>query len=265
VADRSGKVRDVWATRVAATAVKRIFAAVGLDIHRRRPAKPAASRPRDVHADLVSHVGGLLELQRVDCVLDVGAHVGEFGRLVRSAGWSGPILSFEPVSAAFRELEEAAASDPPWSVHRMALGREAGNLQINVMAGTNMSSFLQPTDIATGRWPDQVRIAAEETVELRRLDDILDELAGFSPQRLFLKLDTQGFDLEVLAGAAGVLDRIAVLQSEVSVRPIYEGMPTYLQALDTFQQCGFQLTGLYPVSRDREWRIIEYDAVLIRP
>ena len=106
---------------------------------------------------------------------------------------------------------------------------------------------------------------ADEEVEIRRLDEVLREATGDpAPERIFLKLDTQGFDLEVFAGAAGVLDKIVGLQSELSLRPIYEGMPTYLEALQAFQATGFAMTGIYPVTRDPEWRIVECDAVMIR-
>jgi FkbM family methyltransferase len=255
----------VGAKRAAKDAVKRSFAAVGLEIRRRRP--PPTTRPkraREIHATLASHVQAVLERQGVDCVVDVGAYKGQFAELVRSAGWQGRIASFEPVTDTFRLLEARAAGDPDWTVRRIGLGRASERRLINVMVATDFSSFLPPSEAGSAMWPEWTQNTAEEEVEVRRLDEVLDDVPGPRPQRVYLKLDTQGFDLEVFAGAAGVLDRIVALQSEVSVRQIYAGMPSYLEALATYQQAGFDLTGLYPVTRDPQMRIVEYDAVMIR-
>jgi hypothetical protein len=77
-------------------------------------------------------------------------------------------------------------------------------------------------------------------------------------------MDTQGFDLEVLKGARQALPRILGLQSEVSVKPLYEYMPDLHEAITTMTGLGFELTGLFPVTREG-LGLIELDAVLARP
>src|SRR5437764_15402991 len=67
-------------------------------------------------------LAGLFAAQRTSCVIDVGAHRGEYGRLLRDLGYEGEIISFEPVAANFKILERKSASDPRWQVHRLALG-----------------------------------------------------------------------------------------------------------------------------------------------
>ena len=101
---------------------------------------------------------------------------------------------------------------------------------------------------------------------VKRLDDVFPEIiSGKNYTRVFLKMDTQGYDLKVLAGAAKVLEKVVALQSEISVMPLYEGMPDYIESLGTFKKVGFELTGLYPVSRDPEsLTIIELDCVMRR-
>lgn len=80
----------------------------------------------------------------------------------------------------------------------------------------------------------------------------------------FLKMDTQGFDLQVLRGGAQCLHHFLGLQSEVSVIPIYEGMPSWKQALAEYEAQGFALSGLYPVSHDEQLRVVEFDALMTR-
>jgi FkbM family methyltransferase len=242
--------------------VRRGLGAVGLEVRRRRPAPSA--RPASPHGRLSTHVTGLIEMLGVDLVLDVGGNVGAYGRLLRDAGYRGRIASFEPVGAAFQSLRVTAAGDPLWSVHHFALGREFGQRTINVMDKTAQSSFFEPNDrgrelIAT------LRTAYTEVVDVRRLDDVFDDIAGPGEHpRTYLKMDTQGFDLEVMAGAAGRLDTIVALQSELAVRALYSGMPTWLEALREFDRLGFSPTGFFPVGRDPQWRVLEYDCVMTR-
>ena len=48
-----------------------------------------------------------LQRQEIDAVIDVGANIGQYGRRLRAAGWSGPILSYEPIP----ELHEALLAE----------------------------------------------------------------------------------------------------------------------------------------------------------
>ena len=98
------------------------------------------------------------------------------------------------------------------------------------------------------------------------LDDLLPAIAvELGVRRPFLKLDTQGYDLSVIQGADQSLRSIAVLQVELSVIPIYEGMPTYLETIASLNALGFSLSNLFPVAMDSEGRLIEFDCVMIRP
>jgi hypothetical protein len=83
-------------------------------------------------------------------------------------------------------------------------------------------------------------------------------------KRLFLKLDTQGFDLEVFKGLGMYTDQVSLIQSEVSLLPIYDGMPHWTQSIEAYEQAGFSVAGMFPVTRTRSGRVIEYDCLLLR-
>lgn len=208
------------------------------------------------------HLALLFRRHGVDCVLDVGANRGQFGTMLRRAGYRGRIVSFEPVPEAFASLQRAARARPPWDARRLALGAHPGFRTLNVTVSTSVSSFLSPTAAYQKRYAGGV-VARTEEVELHRLDDIFDELTCRS-KRVFLKIDTQGYDLEVIEGAAGCLHRVVGIQTELSVLPIYEGMSGYLTALSIIADLGFTPTGMFPVERDDELRIEEFDAVFVR-
>jgi len=215
--------------------------------------------------ELDGHLSGLLPRLSVNCVLDVGAHWGEYASSLRALGYEGRIVSFEPVHDNAVCLRARASGDSRWIVKEMALGRLSGRKLLNVPGDTVLASFLDPTEFALENFADSAPLRQEEVV-VSRVDEILDECTtGIDLPRVYLKMDTQGWDLEVFAGASGRVDQIVALQSELSVVAIGEGMPTYLQALAEYQQHGFELTGLYPIARDKRARIIEFDAVMVRP
>jgi hypothetical protein len=107
-------------------------------------------------------------------------------------------------------------------------------------------------------------------VELRRLDGMLDEILapliadGIAQPRVYLKMDTQGYDLEVFRGLGDRVTEIVAMQSEVALRLIYEGMPRMPEALAVYEAAGFEITGLYPITREPDGRVIEYDVTMIR-
>jgi FkbM family methyltransferase len=223
---------------------------------------------REVGPDLLlhDHLSMLFERYGVNCVLDVGANRGQYGRELRLAGYRGRLLSFEPVEALCKDLQETAAGDTAWTAHRVALGREAGVLDINVTRHDVFSSFRAPMAFAAERFGDAAEVARHERVEVRRLEQVLDEHCGSGPPpRCFLKMDTQGYDLEVFAGLGHWADHVVGLQSEVAAIPLYSGMPRMAEAIAEYEAAGFELTGLFPLSRDeRTGRVIELDCVMVR-
>lgn len=223
-------------------------------------------KPERRHATLMGHSYELFAQLQIDCVLDVGANVGKFGKKLRKYGYRGRILSFEPVRAPFERLSQAVQADPLWDAHNFALGSEAGPATVNVLQSSEMSSLRAPNDYLRGRFGRAGEISAREEVEVRCLDELLPQLrVGETPPRIFLKLDTKGFDLEVIKGGRQVLGHVFALQSEISVIPIYEDMPDYISALDSYRSLGYNLTAIYPVSRDQSTlQVIEFDCVMTR-
>jgi FkbM family methyltransferase len=212
------------------------------------------------------HLRGLFERYAIDCVLDVGANVGQYGTELRHSGYRGRLLSFEPVPASAAQLRQAAAGDAGWSVHPIALGREDGTAELHVARHDVFTSFREPAAFAGRRFGQAVEIARRERVPVRRLEGVLDELLGDGPPpRCFLKMDTQGYDLDDFAGLGRWVNGIVGLQSEVAAIPLYMGMPRMAEAIACYESAGFELTGLFPVSRDEPtWRVIEFDCVMVR-
>lgn len=211
------------------------------------------------------HVAELLRTYRVNCVLDVGANKGQYARSLRRAGYTGHIISFEPVPETVEQLRRAAATDPHWTVQHCALGRTDTTTSMNVVYGS-MSSLLAPSEYGNKRYKRFKNIQPVE-VPVRRLDGMLDRIlpSEIDDPRLYLKLDTQGYDLEVFAGLGERVRDFVGMQSEVAVLRIYEGMPRLTEAIETYERAGFEITGMFPVTREETTgRVLEFDCVLAR-
>lgn len=185
----------------------------------------------------------------VDCVFDVGANVGDFARELRVVGYEGLVVSIEPDPTAYRELAARANSDPKWITLEMALGSVASQEQFNIMARSDFSSFRKPTSDETLSFDGMNRVVDTVSVKVATFAEVLNELERVHPiRRPYLKMDTQGYDLEVFEGASGALGRVVGMQSEVSVKRIYAGIPDWYQSIKCYQSSGFELAGLFSVT-----------------
>jgi FkbM family methyltransferase len=214
---------------------------------------------------LAMHLKMLFSAYEISCVLDVGAHRGEYGLWLRRNGYHGDIVSFEPVRANFQDLARVAAGDPRWHCVGYALGAENRVASINVTSHTVFSSFHTPNAAARTIFGQGPTVERSEEVEIRRLDTVLDTLpVNFGKDRTYLKIDAQGWDLEVIAGAEGVLDRVIALQTEVAIQTIYEGMPAVADSLAAIAERGFVPSGFFPVDLDQRLAVVELDLVAVR-
>jgi len=210
-----------------------------------------------------TQIRSTIEKSKIDLVIDVGANEGQFTRELR-AFYSGEIISFEPVSSVFEKLAIAASSDPKWHVYKLALGSEDSTQMINVSNSTTFSSLLKSNDYCEKHFGGKALITNKEIVSVRRLDNLMDEITpDVDGKRIFLKLDTQGYDSEVFKGAGNKLKNIRLLQSEVSLIPIYEGMPHWTESISAYENAGFGIVGMFPVSHD-SGRVVEFDCLLTR-
>lgn len=220
------------------------------------------TRPDDGWFILDSLLERLLEDFGIDLVIDVGANEGQFGKRMRRI-YAGDMISFEPVSDAFAGLRLAAASDARWKTVQCALGSADTRAVINVTSHSVFSSLLPPNSYAASAFGAAQLDTHDEEIEVRRLDRMLAEhYVDVGRRSMFLKMDTQGYDRQVFAGAGSLTHNIGVLQSEVSCRALYESMPHWTDAVALYEKSGFGIAGLFPVSRDNHL-VIEYDCVMV--
>jgi FkbM family methyltransferase len=199
----------------------------------------------------------------ITLVLDVGGNIGQTGGELRDEGYTGRISSFEPLSSAFVELARKAAFDGNWECRQVALGESDGQAQINVSGFSASSSLLPMIDRHVEMIPGS-KYVSTETIKLLRLDSIFAEVARPS-DRIMLKVDAQGYELPVLRGAVAALNRIELVQLEVSLVPLYEGQGKYHEVMRFLDERGFDLVGIVPAFYDaRVKHFLQADGLFVR-
>jgi FkbM family methyltransferase len=181
--------------------------------------------------------------RNIDVVLDVGANVGQFATSLRRKGYQGKIVSFEPLSAAFRSLSEAAEADDKWEVHNFALGAVSEQATINVADATVFSSLLPSTNAAT-TFAETAISTRSEVIEVRTLDEVVSE----ESDNMLLKIDTQGFEQQVLEGAQQTLPGLKGVLMELPIVHLYEGTWQLHEAMAYMARAGFVPAQIHPVN-----------------
>jgi FkbM family methyltransferase len=231
---------------------KRIWA-FGFDISRFNPQSNPTVRLRLL---LTAHMVGV--------VLDVGASSGEWGQTLREeVGFAGLICSFEPTKAAFNALQVRAARYADWKSLNCALGDVDGRQTINIAGNSHSSSILKMLPAHEAAAPDS-RFVGEEEIEVRTLDGLFDELVP-PGERVYLKVDAQGYEGHVLAGARHSLAKVDVVQLEMSLVALYEGQPTLIELLELMRDEGYVLVALDPGFTDpRTGYVLQVDGTFRR-
>jgi FkbM family methyltransferase len=205
-------------------------------------------------------------LQRfgIDLVLDVGANQGQFASEIRRGGYTGNIVSFEPLTDAHGMLLQVAHVDKKWEVFpRCAIGNRNGEVEINIAGNSLSSSILPMLESHRVAAPDSIYLG-QETAPIHTLDSVGMPYLKKS-KAPFLKIDTQGLEWQVLDGARISLARSRGVLIELSLVPLYEGQHMWLDIVTRMEAEGFILWAFAPVFSDPEdGRTLQVDGVFYR-
>ncbi len=233
--------------------LKRLVRKTGFDVIRfNARSSPVARRIR-----LFAHHG-------IDLVLDVGANTGGYALELRRTGYRGRIVSFEPLSSAFARLEARAARDPQWEAVHAGLGREPGRQRLHVAQNSESSSLLEMLPRHVAAYPKAAYVGTEEVI-IDRLDDVFARY--YRPgENAYLKIDTQGYERHVLEGAQASLKAITGIQLELSLVPLYEGEPLFVDLVAYLEERGYVLMSFEPVIEDPSTgQLLQIDSLFFRP
>ena len=206
----------------------------------------------------------MLRTHNVNLIFDVGANAGQFGVLLRKIGFDGKIISFEPLSDAREILLNISKNDPLWQIAlQTAIGEENGEIEIQIAGNSQSSSVLDMLDTHVRAAPDSKYIGKEK-VALRTLDSIAPDYMD-SNSIAFIKIDTQGYETQVMNGAKKLMSQIVGLQVEISLVPLYKGQCLFDEMLKKLKNDGFELWSISTVFSDPNTaQLLQVDATFFR-
>lgn len=200
----------------------------------------------------------------IKTVIDVGANRGQYVEFIRSLLPHAKILSFEPIKEVYSLLQKATRSDVLVETFNIGLGDVNATSEINVNNFSPSSSMLEleKVHIDNISHTDISKINSKESIEIRRLDDVVDipQLEG----NFLIKLDVQGFEDKVILGGKNVIQSCSVAIIETSFVPLYKGEKTFGQIYKLMNKLGFEYYGsLNQFKSNADGRPIYCDALFI--
>jgi len=233
--------------------IRRAANRIGIDIRRHRP-----------EASDIGRLSLMLADQKVDLVFDVGANTGQFAQSLRKAGYTQQMISFEPLSIAHAQLLHASRNDSKWDIApRAAIGDREGEIEMHIAGNSVSSSALEMLDTHADAAPGSSYIGSEH-VPLSQLDTLACNY--LKPEtRLFVKIDTQGYEDRVLDGATEILREARGLQLELSLVPLYQGQKLFDDLVERLRTLGFSIWAIWPgFCEPHTGRMLQVDAIFFR-
>lgn len=237
---------------------KSMFNALGFEIKRSEP-----SLPSSVYSRRVDYLMRCLNECNVNYLLDIGANEGQYAASFRDYGFQGNMISFEPLDGPFSILKERAENDKKWDVKNLAVGNEDNETIIHVAGNSESSSILPMLSLHIDAHPPSA-YTTEQKTRLRKIDTACKHLIS-SSNRLAMKLDVQGYELQALEGAVDLLKQVHVVDIELSLDSLYDGQAGFVDVIKFLEMEGFTPVSFENGFTDpRNGHALQVDAVFIR-
>jgi len=235
--------------------IKKLSRSLGIDLKR-----------YNIQTSEAAKMQRLLAYHNIDLVFDVGANIGQYAKLLRELGYSGRIVSFEPLSSAYSQLKAVSKKDPLWEIApQTAIGNQEGEITINIAGNSQSSSALPMLDAHLESAPESA-YSGSETVKLSRLDTLAKDYIKSETKSIFLKIDVQGLEKQVIEGATAILPLVKGIKLELSLVPLYEGQVLFKEMIDIVEKLGYELYGIEPgFTAEKTGRMLQMDGIFFKP
>jgi FkbM family methyltransferase len=205
----------------------------------------------------------IIQSRGINLVLDVGASEGHYALELRKMGYEGRIMSFEPLSLSFMILQKKSKLDPFWVCEQLAIGDYDGEAEINVSGRMTSSSLLPILPLHINTCPESTYISKEK-VRVAKIDSLAEKLINHG-DKIFLKVDVQGYEKQVLKGAEKVMAYVWAVELELSFLPLYDGAPLACEMLDYLKSMNFVPVAFNSVLIDPDTEhLLQVDGLFVR-
>jgi FkbM family methyltransferase len=200
---------------------------------------------------------------RINTIIDIGANKGHFSSEIHSIFSDASIFSFEPLPDCFALTQKRMLGVSNFHAYNIALSDTPGTVTMHRSSYSGSSSLLPMAQLHKDLFPVT---AGERPVQVKT--DTLDNVMGSEniEEPILMKIDVQGFEHKVLAGAVRTLRRVKVIIIETSFRELYLGQPLFGDIYTILTGQGFEYKGTWdPDFRSpQDGSSIQQDAVFIR-
>lgn len=199
----------------------------------------------------------------INKILDVGANSGQYAlEQINILNYKGSIISFEPMKEPFQRLLERSNKFPSWDVKNIGLGLVKESRHINVAQNSYSSSLLEMLPSHLNNAP-QSKYIYQEQIKLDTLSNVYYSHCNESDS-VFLKIDTQGYEHQVLKGGIEILSNIKMIQLEMSLIPLYDGERTFKDMINYLSDKHFKLVSIEPGFYSKKTgQLLQMDGIFI--
>lgn len=187
---------------------------------------------------------GWLQNHGINTVFDIGANTGQFATLVNKIIPTASIYSFEPLKDCYNELQKLQYRIRNIQCFNFGLGEKNESAIINRSQFSPSSSLLPMGDLHKSAFP-HTAITVPEQIVIKTLDSISDQISW--NKKVLMKIDVQGFEMNVLRGAAVTLSKIDVIIVETSFKQLYKDQPLFSEVYKFLTNKGFVYSGNFDV------------------
>ncbi len=203
-----------------------------------------------------------LQERNIATVLDIGANTGQFAEMIHQILPIATIHSFEPLPEQFIGLQGLTKKIQLLQCYQFAVGSENTEMEINANEFSASSSLLPMTELHTSSFP-YTKNSTLQKISLRTLDSFFDEIKP--TKKTLLKIDVQGFEMEVLKGADKILDLVDVVIVETSFKELYKDQPLFPDIYNYLMKKQFIYNGNFEqIHSASNGEVLQADAIFIR-
>jgi len=178
-------------------------------------------------------------------VVDIGANKGQFALAVRKCSPTARIISFEPLAEPAEKYRSVFLGDNLVVLHEVAIGEQSGQQTIHLSRREDSSSLLPITSRQNSLFPGTDEVGSAE-IRVAPLNEYLDSERIECPA--ILKIDVQGYELQVLRGCEDLIRKFDFVYVECSFVELYSGQALANEVVDWLHARGLLLTGVYNLS-----------------
>jgi FkbM family methyltransferase len=189
-------------------------------------------------------------------IIDIGANRGQFALIARNYYPNANIISFEPLEEPAKTFRHIFNSDSNTLLYENALGPIHKKMEIHISKQDDSSSLLPISGLQNDIFPGTAE-KETRTVEVKTLDEILS--VDSIKQPALLKVDVQGFEIDVLKGCESLLPLFEYIYVECSFVELYVGQSLAHEIISFLRAFKFALTGIYNLSYSKQGFPIQGD------